>query len=162
LQGRTASCTAGAVKNKKKLVWTVITDHQPVNPVQPCSSAYLGIQKQKIIDDLKKPQLPLADLFLYLMFKDGEWKRWLRNMNSRLITLNINSTCKIKQFSPKEFLICHAILIGSADCSERGKMLWQSQSDHSDHTKAWQSIAECTIFTPYIKVYTFKQFRKVF
>jgi hypothetical protein len=69
------------------------------------------------------------------MFKDGEWKRWLSNMNSRLIALNINSTHKIKQFSPKEFLIGHALLIGSADYSERGKMLWQSQSE------AWQSIA---------------------
>jgi hypothetical protein len=161
LQGKTTECTTGAGKNKKKVLWTVTTDYQPVDPVQPCSSAYLGIWKQKVIDDLEKSQLPLADLFLYLMFKDGEWKRWLRNMNSRLIALNINSTCKIKQFSPKEFLIGHTLLIGSADCSERGKMLWQSQSDHSNHTKAWQSIAEHTIFTPYMKLYRFKQFRKV-
>jgi hypothetical protein len=124
LQGRAAKCTVGAGKNKKKLVWTVITDHQPVNPVQPCFSAYLGIWKQKIIDDLEKSQPPLADLFLYLMFKDGEWKRWLRNMNSRLIALNVNSTCKIKQFSPKEFLICHTLLIGLSDYSEKGEMLW--------------------------------------
>jgi hypothetical protein len=67
------------------------------------------------------------------MFKDGEWKRWLRNMNSRLIALNINSTHKItKEFTPKEFLICHTLLIGSSDCSERGKMLLQSLSDHGN------------------------------
>jgi hypothetical protein len=75
LQGRTTECTTGAGRNKKKVLWTVISDHQPVNPIQPHSSSYLGIQKQKVIDDLEKSQLPLADLFLYLMFKDGEWKR---------------------------------------------------------------------------------------
>jgi hypothetical protein len=33
LQGRTTECTTGTGRNKKKLVWTVISDHQPVNPV---------------------------------------------------------------------------------------------------------------------------------
>jgi hypothetical protein len=161
LEGKVTECTTGTGRNKKKLVWTVICDHQPVDPVQPRSSAYLGIRKQEVIDKLEESQLPLTDLFLYFMFKDGEWKRWLRTMYQRISTLNINSTRPIKLFSPKEFLIGHALLIGASDCSERGKMLWQSQSDHSDHTKAWQSIAEHTIFTPYMRLYRFKLFRKV-
>jgi hypothetical protein len=90
------------MKNKKKIIWTVVSDHQPVNPVQSQSSAYLGSQKQEIFDNLEKSKLPLADLFLYLMFKDGEWKRWLRTMNQSISALNISNTCSIKQFSPKE------------------------------------------------------------
>jgi hypothetical protein len=53
LQGRTTECTVGTGKSKKKLLWTVTTDHEPENPVQPHTSAYLGIRKQEIINDLK-------------------------------------------------------------------------------------------------------------
>jgi hypothetical protein len=44
-------------------------------------------------------------------------------MNQSISALIINSTCSIKQFSPKEFLIGDVLLIGGVVCSERGKLL---------------------------------------
>jgi hypothetical protein len=43
LEGKATGCTTGTGKSKKRIIWIVITDHQPVDPLQPRSSAYLGI-----------------------------------------------------------------------------------------------------------------------
>ena len=58
-------------------------------------------------------------------------------------------------------MIGHALLICASDCSDRGSMLWDDPKDNKKYDKAWQSLAEKTIFSPYMKLYRFKQFRKV-
>jgi hypothetical protein len=54
LEGKTTECTTGTGNNKKKVIWTLVFDHQPLNPVQTQSSAYLGIWKKEILDKLEK------------------------------------------------------------------------------------------------------------
>ena len=57
-------------------------------------------------------------------------------------------------------MIAHALLIGASDCSDRGSALWKDNTTDKAN-EAWQSIAEKTIFTPHMRLYRFKQFRKM-
>jgi hypothetical protein len=160
LSGKTVDTVVGSGKNKVVTTWTVVNNHDPPIPIQTRSKAHLGIRSQKVLDDLDESDLPLADLYLYLSYKDGEWKRWLRKMNEKIVLINERSERKITPFMPREFLICHALLIGASDCNERGRMLWSEDDNMSRHSQVWQSIASKTTFSPFIKLYRFKQFRK--
>jgi hypothetical protein len=58
-------------KNKEKIVWEVINDHIPSEEAFDYQSKiYLGTQSQAVLDNLEDLNVPLADLFLYLLFKD--------------------------------------------------------------------------------------------
>jgi hypothetical protein len=110
------------------------------------------------LDRLEDSDIPLADLFLYLLFKDGQWRRWLRIMNDKVETKNKNKSTEerpIPKFTQEEFITSHALLIGAADCAERGHSLWEQEDDNDE---AWHSIAACANFSPYMKLYRFKQF----
>ena len=82
---------------------------------------------------------PLANLFLYLTFRDGKWQGLLRVMNMKVKELNKSRELKrnISKFSPQEFLISHALLIFAFHCSDRGCMLWEDPKDNSKYDKAW-------------------------
>jgi hypothetical protein len=110
------------------------------------------------LDSLEDSDIPLTDLFLYLLFKDGQWRRWLRIMNDKVETKNNNKSTEerpIPNFTQEEFITGHALLIGSADCADRGRSLWEQVDDNDE---AWHSITTCTNFSPYMKLYRFKQF----
>jgi hypothetical protein len=112
------------------------------------------------LDCLEDSNVPLADLFLYLFFKDGQLRKWLRIMNDKVeVDNNDKSTGDrpIPKFSQEEFITGHALLIGATDCADRGRSLWE-QADDDD--EAWHSIATCTNFSPFMKLYQFKQFRQ--
>jgi hypothetical protein len=40
-------------------------------------------------------------------------------------------------------------------------MLWEDPKDNSKHDKAWQSLAQKMLLSPYMKLYQFKQFKKI-
>jgi hypothetical protein len=90
------------------------------------------------LDDLNDSDLSLADLFLYLMFRGGRWKRLLRVMIMKVKDLNDLQEFKrnISKFSPQEFLIGHVLIICASDCSDRGSMLWDEPKDKSKYDKA--------------------------
>jgi hypothetical protein len=111
-----------------------------------------------VLDSLEDSNVPLVDLFLYLLFKDGQWRRWLRIMNDKVETKNNNKSTEerpIPNFTQEEFITGHALLIGSEDCADRGRSLWEQVDDNDE---AWHSITTCTNFSPYMKLYQFKQF----
>jgi hypothetical protein len=164
LKGMTADIVKGSGRIKKTITWTIIPYHESPNPIQARSKAALGIRSQSILDDLNESNLPLADLFLYLTFRGGRWQRWLRVMNSRVKDLDKSKDLNrpIKEFTPQEFLIGHALMICASNCSDRGVMLWgDPNKENSKHDKAWQSLAQKTLLSPYMKLYQFKQFKKI-
>ena len=163
LQGMTTDVVKGTGRKKQTITWKVIPYHDAPDPIKARSKAALGIRSQKVLDDLFDSDLPLADLFLYLTFRSGKWQRWLRVLNMKVKEMNedVNTKRSITKFSPQEFLIGHALLICASDCSDRGSMLWDERKDATKHNKAWQSLAEKTVFSPYMKFYRFKQFRKL-
>jgi hypothetical protein len=163
LQGMTTDVVNGTGRNKKSLTWEVIPYHDAPDPIKARSKAALGIRSQQTLDDLFDSDLPLADLFLLLTFRGGKWQRWLRVLNDKVKEMNESDNVKrnVSIFSPQEFLIGHALMICAADCSDRGTMLWDEKKTISRQDKAWQSLAEKTLFSPYMKSYRFKQFRKL-
>jgi hypothetical protein len=154
LYGKTIKLVVGnAKKNKEKIVWEVINDHCPTEALDEWSKTYLGTQSQAVLDSLEDSSVPLADLFLYLLFKDGQWRRWLRIMNDKVETKNNNRTAgerSTPKFTKEEFITGHALLIGAADCADRGQTLWEQAEDDNE---AWHSIAAHTNFSPYMKLY---------
>ena len=79
---------------------------------------------------LKDTHIPLAILYMLLSCVDGEWERLLVQMNKKIETHNNYHSRKnsefreVPQFLEKEFIVAHALLIGTADCSDRGEALW--------------------------------------
>jgi hypothetical protein len=169
LTGKKVKVVSGSQKQREKVKWTVIEDSTPHTlHTTPRSHAYLGIRLQEVLDNLRYDSvLPLAELYLYLSHCGGDWRRWLDIMNAKIAIHNESRPAvqtgapsgRITRFKEDEFLIGHALLIGAADCADRGRCLWEDKKGQGN--EAWQSIAAKTVFTPYMKLYRFKQFRKM-
>jgi hypothetical protein len=161
LYGKKVELVVGDTKkSKEKIIWEVINDHCPTEALDYRSKTYLGIRSQAVLDCLEDSDIPLADLFLYLLFKDGQWRRWLQIMNDKVEADNNNKSPGDRPtptFTQEEFITGHALLVGVADCADRGRSLWeQAEKDN----EAWHSITTRTNFSPYMKLYRFKQFRQ--
>ena len=117
------------VREKSKnqtITWTVIGDHIPSEPLEPCDKAGF-----KNIDSLRKfPRNGiLGKLFLELMFIDtAHIKELVDKMN---LAIKVERDTKVKYFSVEEFLICLGVFIGSCEFETQGKQCW-SNSDHKD------------------------------
>ena len=133
--------------------------------MKKCRKEFLGIRDIRLREEIANSALPLAELILQLLYKEGEWKLFLATMNKYVQEYNNNlgrSTSKKREitlFTEKEFLIGHALIIGAADCSERGDNLWASNKG-TKWKKHWTSISQPTNFTRYMRHYRFKQFKK--
>ena len=163
-----------SVRNSKKeeIKWKVITDHVVVDLPHICLTSCLGIKDVSLLRDIKSTRIPLAILYMLLAYVDREWERPLVQMNKKIEMYNNYHSRKnrkfraISQFTEREFIIAHAIVIGAADCSDRGEQLWggdksKGQSDE-DFEKYWNSISPRPDFTELMKLYRFKQFRQFF
>jgi hypothetical protein len=67
----------------------------------------------------------------------------------------------IKYFTVSEFLTGYGILIGAADCSDKGGALFKSKKDESAPPSLWHSIAPQMDFSNYMSLSRFKQFRSI-
>ena len=167
------------VKSKnEEMVWTIVGDSYVLQKQQQRTNNKLGIKDLSVIKEIEESPLPLADLFLKLSFVDGEWERALVNMNRKIEEHNTmierssnhtndsTSTTKglVKVFGKKEFLCCIALIVGAADCSDKGEVLWSTSKPKGkvDEQKHWRTICEKTDFRKYIPLYRFKNFRTFF
>ena len=167
------------VKNSKKeeIKWIVVTDHVVFQLPHIRLTSRLGIKDISLQRGLKDTHIPLAILYMLLAYVDGEWERPLAQMNKKIEVHNNfynrkNSKFReVRQFSEKEFVIAHAIIIGAADCSDRGEALWSTEiraknrntdPREIDYEKYWTSISPKADFSIYMRLYRFKQFRQFF
>ena len=102
-----------------KMTWTVIKEHTIFNgqnvPIRLAQD--LGIKDTEVQEILKESVLPLVDLFLLLLYKDGEWEKALETMNKNICLYNElkfqkkqDAHCRIATFSKSEFMTAHAFL----------------------------------------------------
>ena len=152
------------------MIWTVIEEHRvdPAKCVDIRLAQDIGIKDVEIREMLKESDLPLADLLLMLMYKDGEWEKGLEIMNRIITKCNEEkfrrkeeSHRRVATFSKLEFLIAHAFIIGAADCSAKGEKLWRNKSD-DDIEKQWKTFCQDTDFGEHMRYYRFKQFKQHF
>ena len=162
--------------SKGQLTWTFIDDVAILQKQPTRSNNRLGIRElntQKLIED---SPLPLAELFLRLLFRDGEWERSLVQMNkviqdhNNILERRIHnesdtpsSSSIVRPFTKKEFLCGIALIVGAADCSDKGEVLWVAHSKgKKEEERHWSTICEKTDFGKYMRLYRFKQFRTFF
>ena len=167
------------VSNSKKqqIKWKVVSDHVVFQLPHICLTSRLGIEDMSLQRDLKDTNIPLAILFMLLAYVDGEWERPLNEMNRKMEIYNNFNARKSKKFrtiplfSEKEFVVAHALLIGAADCSERGEALWVTDSRDKNKKKDqreldleryWTSISPKADFGKHMRLYRFKHFRQFF
>ena len=167
LVGESYAVKLSAAKNSPRMEWTVVKQHV-AKPLQSRDKNMLGIKDKGFIQFLKKSKNPAGELFLYLMF--GGQDEWVQNLsvmnekiaehNNLLSTKNRRDKRLVVPFSSKEYLTCTALLIGAADCSERGAQLWEA-ARHNDqnNNSSWESISEPTNFNKWVSSYRFKQYR---
>ena len=169
LQKENATYTVKSGKGES-MVWTVIPEYLNLRPIPTRNEEFLGIRDLKLKERLANSALSLADLFLELSFKNGEWQRGLATMNRKISAHNDSLSSSrsskgsgvrraVHQFTGKEFLIGLALLIGAADCADKGENLWFTKSNKK-WKKHWVSISPPANFGRYMKLYRFKQFRQ--
>ena len=145
--------------------WKVVPPQVNLQPLKSRRKEFLGFCDLRLREEIANSSLPLAELILQLLYKDGEWQLYLDTMNKNVQAFNNSlgrresKKKKISLFTKKEFLIGHAILIGAADCSERGDNLWASSKDNKWKSH-WLSILQPTTFGRYTRNYRFKHFKK--
>ena len=160
---------------RDQIDWTVTTDYLGLQQVPTPRNEFLGIKDFSLRGAIKNSDLPLAALFLNLLFPEGEWKRFNEIMNYKIMKHNTggsnrssSSTSgnsskrghrKVKAFTDKEFLIGLALMIGAADCSEKGENLWTERSTKK-WKRHWRSVASQTNFGKFMRFYRFKQFKR--
>ena len=89
----------------------------------------LGIMNKQVLKKILNSPLPLVKLFMFLSYKDSDWMKYLKRMNDAIDENNTKGRKKSKKyriitnFTPEEFIICHALMIGSACHTERGSNL---------------------------------------
>jgi hypothetical protein len=90
LTGKKVEVVSGSQKQREKVKWIVIEDSTPHTlHTTPRSHAYLGIRSQEVLDNLRYDSvLPLAELYLYLSYRGGNWKRWLELLNKKIEQYN--------------------------------------------------------------------------
>ena len=160
--------------SRGSLTWTVIDEHVVLQKQSTRSNNRLGIRDLATQRLIEESPLPLAELFLRLSFKDGEWERSLVVMNRKITEYNTgierqhrNETGStpgiVRLFTKKEFLCGIALIIGAADCSDKGEVLWTASSrGKSDEERHWATVCEKTDFGKYMRLYRFKNFRTFF
>ena len=110
-------------------------------------------------------------MFMFLMFIDGDWWTPLGRMNTKIANFNEMQAMSrpnyrpIKLFTAREFITCHALLIGSAMYIQRGVNLWSGPNDTingaPDVDEAWTSILQGPNFDQYgVHCYRFKQYKR--
>ena len=143
----TEGATCSVTNHNITMSWNVIPDHvvlhhQKIPSRRPES---LGIRDLAFRERIKEEELCLAELFLHLNFKNGEWVRYLDILNRKVGELNEQTLRRqnrddshllykknkdrIPPFTKSEFLVGLAIIIGSTDCSKKGEILWASMSE---------------------------------
>ena len=96
-----------------------------------------------------------VELFLKLSYK--HWLSKLEKMNRHVEETNTkNPKRPTKMFTPSEFLVGHAIIIGAACYSQSGAALFTAGKEEDD---TWDSISPKARFERYMKLYRFKEFR---
>ena len=166
LVGKTHSTDSWKTKSNKKTKWTVVDDHVAPDNNEVRSKAQLGLRNEDTLKKITESEFPLADMHFTLMWKDGDWRQAMSRMNIAINEHNkearrINPRYrKVKSFSPKEFLTCHGLFIGSAAVLERGTNLWPERSTLTDEDDPWNSIVKVTDFGQYIPEYRFKHFKR--
>ena len=165
------------VKSKKEeMVWTIVGESLVFQKQQQRTNNKLGIKDLSILKEIENSALPLAELFLKLSFRNGEWERALVNMNRKIEEFNTNlersnkhcdsqsTKGSVKPFTKKEFLCCIALVVGASDCSDKGEALWSNSKSKGkkDEQRHWETICEKTDFRKYIPLYRFKHFRTFF
>jgi hypothetical protein len=133
LIGKKVEVVSGSGNQKEKVEWTVIEESIPCTlHTTPRSHAYLGIRLQEVLGKLRyNLVLPLAELYLYLSYCGGDWRKWLHIMNAKIAIHNESRPAvrtgipsgRITRFKEDEFLIGHALLIGAADCADHRRCL---------------------------------------
>ena len=156
---------------RETMTWSVIPEYTNLQHVPIRDEGFLGIKDLRLKQKITQSALLLAELFLQLTFKDGEWERGLATMNMKILLHNESLSCSrsskgsggrgrpLQKFSPKEFLIGLALLVGAADCAEKGENLWYTKSNIKWKTH-WVSVSPCADFGRFMRLYLFKQFRQ--
>ena len=157
---------------KDSMDWSVVSDTVVIQPgVKPRCINRMGIRDTKKLQKIKDDPLSMAELYLELSYENGEYERHLEVMNKKIAQHNniarrkkeTNKTGKLKivpEFSKSEFLTGSALVIGAADCSEKGSNLWKSKPGQQEEwEKHWVSFAHHTDFNKYMRQYRFQQFR---
>ena len=154
----------GHTNKKITIKWTVIHKHEVEHPHPKRSEYSLGIRNSHTQKTIETSELPLAEMYFFLAFKDGNWWTKLGRFNSKIEEHNkqFRRTSKkynkhIAMFTAKEFLICNALLIGAAAFKERGINLWRPNTTENNQ---WQTIAPPPEFHNYISFSKFKIFKQ--
>ena len=105
----------------------------------------LGIWNKRKLTKIYSSNLPLVELFMYLTFKDSDWRSKLQKMNKNIEKLNKTSKKKnnkkwrnIPEFNEEQFLLCFGLMIGAAVCTEGGVNLWGNNKLNKEQ---WSSFA---------------------
>ena len=159
--------TAGKSKSAERIEWEVIKEHIPSIPKRVREKNVLGLRDKEFLKHIKHSDNPVAELFLYLLY--GGKDKWIQHrstLNEKITSHNNSVKAKskkdkryIKPFEHKEFLTGHALLIGAADCNQRGNQLWHNNKSNIN-SSSWTSIANTTDFSQWMSSFRFKQFKQ--
>ena len=153
-------------KKTANIKWTVIHEHIPQRRRRIRQKHCLGIKDKRKLQEIKKSTFPLAELHLYLLWKNSDWKTPLNKLNAKIEQYNRKHQVSnpnfrvISYFTPKEFITCHGLFIGASAVLERGTNLWPADDTIDDKDDPWNTIIATTDFSKYLPHYRFKQWKK--
>ena len=80
----------GHTHKKKKIEWTVVNEHVSDDNYRHNSrrTCNLGIRNRTTLDAINRSSVTLADLFLFLSFKDGNYWSKLGKLNTHITEFN--------------------------------------------------------------------------
>ncbi len=142
------------------MTWKVVPTYEPpdeslLHDIKPKEE--FGIKN--FLSANYKRSTVLAEIFLSLMFLD--WKSKVAKMNDAVE----KERCKCRKFTPEEFLIGLALIIGAADFSQKGVDLFGSKDtgeDEEEDDMLWNSISASPHFEQYMPFSRFKDFHRFF
>jgi len=94
------------------------------------------------------------ELYLTLSYRDWELKEI--KMNQLIREDNKQSKKEIKDFETRDFIIGHALMIGTSCYCQSGSVLFDDSKENEDE---WDTIMQKVNFSKYMKLYRFKEFR---
>ena len=158
---------------KMSMVWTVVKEH--VNPDghrDERAIKHIGITDELKRQTILNSSVPLAELFLQLTFEDADLQKQVAKFNRNIdlhndINVDAGRTSfysrrrSIKYFSVSEFLTGYGIILGAADCLDKGNALFKTKKEESAPCTLWHSIAPKMDFSNYLSLSRFKQFRSI-
>ena len=139
-------------RDKQKIIWEVVEEVHPVVP--PKERKNIGLKDFDLLRADK--ETIFADLLLHL--SPLPWEQEVQLINEAIRKINATISRAIHEFSPHEYFIGRAILIGAACFCEKGVHLWD---DYDADQNSFASISTPPNLSKYMRAHRFKEFRKL-